>query len=135
MDLILWRHAQAGPGGPEKPDLSRILTSKGHKQAWKMAACLDASLPSGCRILVSPALRTVQTAEALGRTFRIEPDLGPDTTVEKLLNAVNWPHGRDPVIIVGHQPALGQLAATLISGSSQNWPIRKANVWWITRCK
>ncbi|MES2830799.1 MAG: histidine phosphatase family protein [Pseudomonadota bacterium] len=133
MDLILWRHAEAEPGGPETPDLSRSLTAKGHKQAWKMAEWLDVRLPSSCRILVSPAMRTVQTADALGRKLRIEPDLGPDTTVEKILKAVNWPHGRDPVLLVGHQPVLGQLAATLIGGTRQNWSIRKANIWWITQ--
>ncbi len=133
MDLILWRHAEAEPGGPEKPDLSRTLTSKGHKQACRMGKWLDACLPNSCRILVSPATRTVQTAEALTRKFKIEPALGPDTTVERILAATNWQHCPDPILIVGHQPTLGQLAAILIGGNCQNWTIRKANIWWITR--
>ena len=34
MDLILWRHCEAEPG---EPDLGRRLTSKGLKQAERMA--------------------------------------------------------------------------------------------------
>ena len=62
MDLILWRHCEAEPG---EPDLGRRLTSKGVKQAERMAAWLDSHLPDTCRILVSPADRAQQTALAL----------------------------------------------------------------------
>jgi len=67
MDLILWRHAQAEEG---TPDHARQLTPQGRKQAVRMGAWLDRSLPSGCRILCSPTVRTRQTVEALGRKFR-----------------------------------------------------------------
>ena len=76
MELILWRHAEAEAG---EPDDARALTGKGHKQALKMAEWLDRILPNGCKILVSPTMRTVQTAEALGRKFKILPELGPDS--------------------------------------------------------
>jgi len=50
MDLILWRHCEAEPG---EPDLGRRLTSKGTKQAERMAEWLERHLPDSCRILVS----------------------------------------------------------------------------------
>lgn len=130
MELILWRHAEAEPG---EPDAARILTPKGHKQAARMAEWLDASLPNSCRILASPAVRTVQTAQALGRKFKIIDALGTDSTVDAILQAVNWPDAREPVLIIGHQPTLGQLAARLIGGQQQDWTIRKGNVWWIAQ--
>lgn len=130
MELILWRHAEAEIG---EPDAGRILTAKGHKQAWKMAEWLDASLPDSCRILVSPATRAVQTAEALGRKFKVVADLSPESSVDQVLAAANWPNSRDPVLVVGHQPTLGQIAARLVSGNQQDWTIRKANAWWIVR--
>lgn len=130
MELVLWRHAEAESG---EPDDGRALTGKGHKQAWKMAQWLDLNLPSGCKIFVSPTARTVQTAEVLGRKFKIHPALAPDATAEQLLTLTGWPHGREPVLIVGHQPALGQTAALLISGTAQDWHIRKANAWWIVQ--
>lgn len=130
MELILWRHAEAELG---EPDEGRALTGKGHKQAWKMADWLDRNLPETCRILVSPATRTLQTAEALGRKFKVHPDLAPDKSAEQLLAAANWPASREPVLIIGHQPTLGQVAAQLIGQQQQEWSIRKGNVWWIAQ--
>lgn len=130
MELILWRHAEAEIGDP---DASRSLTARGHKQAWKMAEWLDASLPNSCRILVSPAVRTIQTAEALGRKFKIVAELAPGCTAEQVLAAAHWPDSREPVLIVGHQPTLGQAASLLIAGQQQDWTIRKGNAWWIVQ--
>ena len=130
MELILWRHAEAEMG---EPDEGRALTTKGHKQAAKMAEWLDRNLPNSCRILVSPATRAVQTAEALGRKFKIVADLAPDSTAERILAAAHWPDSREPVLIIGHQPTLGQVAATLLTGAPQDWTIRKGNIWWIVQ--
>ncbi len=130
MELILWRHAEAVH---ELPDLNRALNGKGRKQASKIADWLDANLPDSCRILVSPATRCVQTAEALKRKFRIHPDLAPGATPEKILLAANWPNSREPVLIIGHQPTLGQVASILLTGQQQDWRIRRGNVWWISQ--
>ncbi|GAA4016247.1 SixA phosphatase family protein [Actimicrobium antarcticum] len=133
MDLILWRHAEAEAGAPDEPDDDRVLTQKGHKQASRMARWLDQNLPNGCKILVSPAIRTLQTARALDRKFKVHQGLAQDATPASLLAAANWPDNREPVVLVGHQPSLGQLAALLISGVEQDWAIRKGNVWWIAQ--
>jgi phosphohistidine phosphatase len=130
MELILWRHAEAAPG---TPDATRALTGKGRRQAAKMGEWLNFHLPARCTILVSPATRTVQTAQALGRKFDIHPDLAPAATPEQILAAANWPHAKQPVLIVGHQPTLGQVAALLIAGVPQDWSMRKSNVWWISQ--
>src|SRR5512143_3251464 len=103
MDLILWRHAEAEPG---EPDLSRRLTPKGVKQAERMGNWLDGHLPHGCRVLVSPAERTQQTARALNRKFRIVEEIGPGASVHDVLGVAKWPDAREPVVIVGHQPTL-----------------------------
>lgn len=131
MELILWRHAEAVDAGPNEDDLSRALTRKGRKQAARMGQWLDANLPHACKILVSPARRAIETAEALERKFQIVADLAPDSDPMRLLRAANWPDSKSPVVIVGHQPTLGQLASLLITGSSQDWTIRKGNIWWL----
>jgi phosphohistidine phosphatase len=130
MELILWRHAEAEMG---EPDEGRALTPKGHKQALKMAEWLDRNLPNTCRILSSPATRTVQTAEALGRKFKIVDELAPESTAEEILQAAHWPTSREPVLVIGHQPTLGQVAALLMTGEKQDWTIRKGNVWWLAQ--
>jgi phosphohistidine phosphatase len=129
MDLILWRHADAEPG---EPDIDRPLTAKGVRQAERMAAWLDSHLPDHCRILVSPAERTQQTARALGRKFKTAPELAPGATAAAVLAAAGWPDAREARLIVGHQPTLGETAALLLSGSGAPWGMRKAAVWWLS---
>jgi phosphohistidine phosphatase len=99
----------------------------------KMAGWLEHNLPAGCRILCSPARRTVQTADALGRKYRIHADLGIDGSAQRILEMANWPAGREPVVLVGHQPVLGRLAALLVHGVEADWTIRKGAVWWIAQ--
>jgi phosphohistidine phosphatase len=129
MDLILWRHAEAEPG---EPDLGRRLTSKGLKQAERMAQWLDSHLPDTCRVLVSPADRAQQTAVALQRKFKTVPELAPGASVAAVLAAANWPDSREPVLIVGHQPTLGAVASFLMSGEESYWSVRKGAVWWLS---
>ena len=129
MDLILWRHCEAEAG---EPDLGRRLTSKGIKQAERMATWLDAHLPDTCRILVSPADRAQQTALALQRKFKTVPELSPGASVSAVLAAVNWPESREPVLVVGHQPTLGAVASFLLSGEEAYWSVRKGAVWWLS---
>ena len=130
MDLILWRHAQAEEGSL---DHARELTLQGRKQAARMGAWLDRVLPSGCKVLSSPTARTVQTVEALGRKYKLVPALGPDATATDILEAAGWPDARGPVLVVGHQPWLGRVAALLLTGVEQDWTVKKANAWWIAQ--
>jgi phosphohistidine phosphatase len=129
MDLILWRHCEAEPG---EPDLGRRLTSKGTKQAERMAEWLERHLPDSCRILVSPADRAQQTAMALQRKSRTVPELAPGASVTAALAAANWPDSREPVMLVGHQPTLGMIASFLLSGEEAYWSVRKGAVWWLS---
>lgn len=139
MDLILWRHAQAvmleDEGGAVAfdlaRDLARPLTAKGERQAVRVAEWLNQRLPDTTRILASPARRTQQTAEALGRRFRTVDAINPLASVDDLLVAARWPDAREPVLIVGHQPSLGLLAARLLTRQDQPWSVRKGAVWWL----
>jgi phosphohistidine phosphatase len=133
VDLILWRHADAREAPEEALDHDRPLTAKGERQAAKMSRWLNQHLPDGARVLVSPTLRTIQTAQALDRRKRVMEALGPDQTVEALLHAARWPDAKEPVVVVGHQPTLGLTAAYLLAGVMQPWPVRKGALWWIKR--
>ncbi|MBV8664971.1 MAG: phosphohistidine phosphatase SixA [Burkholderiaceae bacterium] len=133
MDLILWRHAEAEVGKVGENDEDRVLTSKGHRQAWKMGEWLERTLPNTTRILVSPTRRTVQTAEALGRKYKINPGLAPSATAESILSIVNWPEAREPVLVVGHQPTLGRIVAYILTGKEQDWAVRKSTAVWIAQ--
>lgn len=129
MELILWRHAEAEDG---TPDLERALTGKGRKQADKMAAFLRDRLPEHTRILVSPAKRTQQTALALTKHYITDAALGTSASPRTVLDAVGWPDAEGAVLIVGHQPTLGQIAAQLLADSSGGFSIKKGAVWWLS---
>ena len=130
MELILWRHAEAHDGAP---DLERELTGKGHQQAEKMAAFLRTRLPENTRILVSPAVRAQQTARAFSKTFITEPGVGPDASAQSLLRATGWPDAEGAVLVVGHQPVLGQIAALLLADSRNGFSVKKGAIWWLSR--
>ena len=133
MDLLLWRHAEAEDGFP---DLKRKLTQRGEKQARQMAEWIKKHAPENLRILASPALRCQQTAQALGLEFETDKRLSTENDVSSLLATIAWPDGNDQkpraVLVVGHQPTLGQTASLLLSGSEANWTIKKGAVWWFS---
>ena len=131
MDLVLWRHAEAQEWVDGCDDMARTLTSRGEKQATRMANWLDRQLPEGTRILVSPARRSEQTAIALGRKFKIRPELGPGCSVAQLLELVQWPTAKGTVLVLGHQPTLGQTIAQLLGLSTSECSVKKGAVWWL----
>jgi phosphohistidine phosphatase len=129
MELLLWRHADAEDG---IPDAGRALTRKGLKQAKQVAAWLKPRLPSDCLILASPAKRAQQTAAALDLPYITEQRIGVHADINDLVAASNWPKRAGTVIVVGHQPTLGRLAACLLSGEPADWTIKKGALWWFS---
>lgn len=128
MDLILWRHADAESG---VPDEERKLTAKGEKQAERMAAWLKDNLPKDTVVLASPARRARDTAEALTKKFDTIREVGTSANAQAVLKAAGWPRGERTVVVVGHQPTLGQAAALALTGKSADWSIKKGAVWWL----
>lgn len=133
MDLILWRHAEAEDAGIGTPDMKRRLTARGEKQAQAMAGWLEPRLPKNLKILVSPAVRTQQTAHRLALPYEIEPRIATGADVSNLIAAAHWPEHSGAVLLVGHQPTLGRLAALLLGGIESNWSIKKGSVWWFSK--
>ena len=133
MDLIIWRHAEAFEAEPGEDDMNRALTQRGKKQAERMAVWLESQLPQGTRILSSPAVRAEQTVRALGRKYKVRDALSPGASVADILETAGWPDAKYPVLVVGHQPALGALIAQLLGMSEPACSIRKGAVWWVRR--
>lgn len=134
MDLVLWRHAEAEPG---EPDLGRRLTPKGEKQARRMAEWLHNRLPDSAKIYASPAKRAQQTAHALAevahRKIKTLDALAPSATAAEVLEAIGWNGGRGTLVVVGHQPTLGEIASLVMTGRDKDWPIKKGGVVWISQ--
>ena len=128
MELILWRHADAEDGAD---DAARKLTSKGVKQSERMARWLEKRLPAEAVMLVSPAVRARETARPLARQQRVEKSVGTGAHPAQVLEAAGWPDGSGTVVVVGHQPTIGQAAALALTGIVEEWRVKKGSIWWI----
>lgn len=128
MNLILWRHADAED---RVPDEARALTGKGEKQAKRMAAWLKKRLPEDARVLASPAQRAQQTAGALAKRYETLKEIGTGAGPQSVLDAAGWPEAEGTVVVVGHQPTLGQAAALALTGKPAEWSLKKGALWWI----
>lgn len=131
MDLIFWRHAEAFEPLDGQDDLSRTLTPKGEKQALRMSQWLDRQLPEGVRIISSPAVRCEQTVKPLGRKVKYKSEILPNASLDDLLVTSGWPDSKMSVLIVGHQPVLGQAIAYLLGLPNGECSVRKGAVWWL----
>jgi phosphohistidine phosphatase len=131
MELILWRHAEA-EDAVGRDDLARNLTKHGRKQAAKMAEWLRPRLEGDWRVLVSPSQRTLQTVEPLETAFETSDAASTGTSPQKLLRETGWPSARRNVLVVGHQPTLGEVAAQLLRGGEGGVSVRKGAVWWFS---
>jgi phosphohistidine phosphatase len=131
MDLILWRHAEAIDLELVGDDMARYLTPRGEKQAARMAAWLDRQLPAGARVLASTAVRAEQTAHPLRRKVKSSSTLAPLGTPEQLLELAQWPEAKGCVLVVGHQPTLGQVIARLLGLQASECVVKKGAVWWL----
>lgn len=126
MDLILWRHAEAEAGGA---DAERKLTEKGREQARVMGQWLKRRLKS-YQLFSSPAVRARETAAGLEERCGILKGLYGGAAPPEVLESVGWPEGEGTVILVGHQPQLGEIAAFLMTRTAAPWPIKKGAIWW-----
>lgn len=134
MELILWRHADAEDVGPQG-DLSRRLTKKGRKQAERMARWLEPRLEGSWRVVVSPAQRALETVEPLAREFEVCESVSTSARAPDVLREAGWPDA-DRVIVVGHQPTLGEVASRLLGAGTGEFSVRKgAILWFVSRAR
>jgi phosphohistidine phosphatase len=124
MRLVLIRHAKAAAG---TPDELRALTPEGHEQARRLGERLRADGIEPDAVLSSPLLRARETATDLGFGLP-EPrdELAPGATEEDVRTVIA---GRgETVVVVGHQPDCGRIAAALTGGAEPDFPAGGAHV-------
>ena len=121
MQLYLVRHAEAADG---EPDELRPLTAEGRRAARELGERLAAEGIHPDAVLTSPLLRARQTGAELARPAGLEAEaderLAPGATAESVKAAAA---GRgDAVVVVGHQPDCGRIAAALTGGEEPRFP-------------
>jgi phosphohistidine phosphatase len=127
--LLLIRHAKAQPG-VGRDDYERPLTDRGRDDARRVAEELATRDMTVDVLIHSGAMRTKETAEifaaAWARAVELQEELGLyDATGEMLFaRAKALPNARVRVGFVGHNPAIGELAASL-AGSGAHTELRR----------
>ena len=121
MRLYLVRHTEAAQG---VPDELRPLTPAGREAAVALGKQLLADGILADAVLTSPLLRARQTGDAIARSADIQarPDerLAPGASAQDVRDAVE---GRgETVVVVGHQPDCGRIAAELTGGPEPDFP-------------
>lgn len=120
MVIYLVRHAEAVERSEGLDDGVRWLTPKGRKAMQKAGSRLQRKRVRPDLIITSPLTRAVQTAEllltALGGRSKVVADSGlaPDATLEQLIAMITSHRKLDSIMLVGHEPLLGQAAALLL---------------------
>ena len=124
MHLWLLRHAKSSWDDPTLADQDRPLAPRGETAAARMRAYLEAHLIQPDLVLCSPARRAKQTLAAVlpalgdDLEIRIEPALytfDASVLIERLRSA---PRDRS-VLLVGHNPALQDLACELATSGER----------------
>jgi phosphohistidine phosphatase len=121
MTIYLLRHGIAEPVGPGGSDAARALTGEGRN---KLRAVLKTARGAGVkpdRILTSPLVRAVQTAEMAaeslgyaGKLIRTET-LAPGGSLEDVWSEIRTHKDAGSVLLAGHEPQFSQLAAYLLA--------------------
>lgn len=123
MNLYLMRHGIAvAKDDPEvQSDAERALTKKGAKRVRKAAKGLSKLDVAFDRILTSPLPRARQTAQIVAGVFKMKdeieelPLLAPETPVQDLVAGLAGYRELENVLLVGHEPLLGQAASFLLA--------------------
>ena len=121
MQLYLVRHADSAPG---EPDELRSLTPEGRDQARSLGRRLRGDGANPDVVLTSPLLRARETGDLLCEAFQLTPQtddrLAPGATADQVRQAVADRGER--VVVVGHQPDCGKIAAELSGGEEPAFP-------------
>jgi phosphohistidine phosphatase len=115
MELYILRHGEAEPRATGRPDEDRALTDRGKRQVKAILRQARKELNVDL-VLASPLRRARETAELVPGPLRITEALMPDTAPPALWKELRE-EPAESLILVGHQPQLGQFIAFLLGAS------------------
>jgi phosphohistidine phosphatase len=113
--IVLIRHADTAPGAP---DIARRLTDRGQRDARQIGRWLEQHDVVPDHVMVSPAVRAAETwtiaaAELPGTVETTTDDrIYANTVADVVAVIASAPAAAGTVAVVGHNPALGELAMT-----------------------
>ncbi len=130
MRLVILRHAIAeAHGTPGVAEDDRPLTAEGIARMQKAAGGLRTLEPAPGLILTSPLPRARQTAEIVAEAFsgkhrpplRVVDALAPGGRRQDVYRAIAASGDLECIMLVGHQPSLGEIAGEVAWGSAERY--------------
>lgn len=131
MILYIMRHAEAVERNDTLADEWRYLTEKGRKTTERMSAAVTRNAPKTRLTITSPLTRAVQTAEIMAAracrknvvvaTHLLLPGAGTEGIIAHLRECGDFKR----VMLVGHEPQLGSLAAALLGRTDGDIALKK----------
>jgi phosphohistidine phosphatase len=137
MKLYLIRHGEASQriGGAVMTDAQRPLTDEGRAETRQVASGLKKLSVRPDIILSSPLVRAYQTAEIFADVFgmptsvHITDALAPGGNASDVYKSIRDFKQFNEALLVGHEPDMGRLAATLLwAGPELDMPFKKAGI-------
>jgi phosphohistidine phosphatase len=125
LTLLLLRHAEAEAARHGQADIDRPLSGHGRTEALDAAECMAAAQLRIDTVLVSPALRTRETAIIVAAELDIadelqfEPALYLAEPAALLPPLRRCPDSAQTVLMVGHNPGLSALAQQCMGGTQR----------------
>ncbi|MBX3028463.1 phosphohistidine phosphatase SixA [bacterium] len=134
--LYLMRHGIAEDASRDGSDAERALTDEGIRKTTQVAEGLRALDLQLDAIISSPLRRAQETARiaakvlAPDREVELTPLLAGGSAAAAIASGLRLPRRAAQVLLVGHQPGLGELASHLLTGSAHRIPLpfKKAGV-------
>jgi len=131
MVVYVMRHAEAVEGSDTLQDEWRYLTEKGRSAAEKMSSSIAKIGPKPRLTITSPLTRAVQTAEiaaekACRKNVVVASGLLlPGADISELVTHLKGCRDAKRVMLVGHEPQLGLLVATLLGREDEAISLKK----------
>ena len=121
MILYLLRHGEALPPDGTITDRERALSERGRTDIEGAGRLLSRLRPEVARVVTSPLVRAVQTAEIVSRTIPWHPTVIPSENLVpgfRLASLLDELLGmkEEHLVAVGHQPDMTGLISHLLSG-------------------
>lgn len=137
MQVFIIRHGIAIDEAPGLGDEDRYLTPEGRRKTQAVGALLRKQIGGLDRILTSPLVRAVQTAEIIARELecddvRVAMSLRPAGSMSKVDAALVDASDAKRVALVGHEPGMSAIAAHLLGVSAFPRAFKKSGVCAIT---
>jgi phosphohistidine phosphatase len=126
MDIVIVRHGPAADRDLSRwpDDQRRPLTPPGVRSTRRAAKGLASLRPTVDKVITSPATRALATAEIFRKVLGVEAaldtweELEPDAPPGPILERLQRMSRRRGILLVGHEPTLGELLGLSVTGDS-----------------